>query len=109
MQPRKEKRRNKERKKKERERKGELDRRVRRRVSWQKSETNEQCSVRRGFPCKCDRELGSRNGHSIRCDTQCFKESNRESEVLKCDKRRMHVRKQPNREDYERCNLPARY
>lgn len=77
---------------------------MRRRVSWQKSETNEQCSVRRGFPCKCDRALGSRNGHGIRCDTQCFKEPNRESEVLKSkrDKRRMHAREQRSRGDYER-------
>lgn len=52
-------------------------RRVRRRASWQKSETNEQRSVRRGFPCKCDRAPGSRNGHGTRCDTQCFKEPNR--------------------------------
>lgn len=30
---------------------------------------------------------------TVRRDTQCFKESNRESEVLKCDKHRMHARK----------------
>jgi len=34
-------------------------------------------SVRRGFPCKCDRAPDSRNGYDTRCDTQCFKEPNR--------------------------------
>lgn len=57
--------------------KGESGGRVRRRASWQKSETNEQRSVRRGFPCKCDRTPGSRNRYGTRCDTQCFKEPNR--------------------------------
>jgi len=62
---------------KERRGKGESGRGVKRRASWQKSETNEQHSVRRSFPCKCNRAPGSRNGHDTRCDTQCFKEPNR--------------------------------
>lgn len=106
--------RQRERKREKEKGKGWVGRRVggvRRRVSWQKSETNEQCSVRRGFPCKCDRVRWVRGMGTVFAVTRNASKSPIESEVLKSkrDKRRMYCREQRTRGDYERCNLPARY
>lgn len=80
-----------------------------RRASWQKSETNEQRSVRRGFPCKYDRVRQVRGMGMIHAVTRNASKSPIESEVLKLkrDKRGMHACEQRTR-GITRCNLSAK-